>query len=96
MIIRRLAVSCTALALLAGCATVSEKSVPVESTATRTQQQQAQVANQQPQAKRFKRKLAIGRFTNESNYGRSLMTDQDYDRIGKQASDMLSAKLVKS
>jgi curli biogenesis system outer membrane secretion channel CsgG len=51
---------------------------------------------QQPLVKRFKRKVAIGRFTNESNYGRALMTDQDYDRIGKQASDMLASKMVKS
>ena len=96
MTVYRIFLSCIATALLAGCATVSEPPVAVESTASRTQQQQAQAANQLPQTKRFKRKLAIGRFTNESNYGRSLMTDQDYDRIGKQASDMLSAKLVKS
>lgn len=81
---------------LAGCATVSEPPVPVESPVPRVERQQAQAAVQQPLAKRFKRKLAIGRFTNESNYGRALMTDQDYDRIGKQASDMLAAQLVKS
>ena len=82
--------------LFTGCATVSEPPVPVESSVTKIQQQQAQAAVQQPLVKRFKRKVAIGRFTNESNYGRALMTDQDYDRIGKQASDMLASKMVKS
>jgi curli biogenesis system outer membrane secretion channel CsgG len=51
---------------------------------------------QQPTAKRYKRKIAIARFSNESNYGRALMTDSDYDQIGKQTSDMLISKLVKS
>lgn len=86
----------SAILSLAGCATVSEPPVPTESPVPRIQQQQAQVSVQQPLVKRFKRKVAIGRFTNESNYGRALMTDQDYDRIGKQASDMLGAKMVKS
>lgn len=81
---------------LAGCATVSEPPVAVESPVPKVQQQQAQLAARQPVAKQFKRKVAVGRFTNESNYGRALMTDQDYDRIGKQASDMLSSKMVKS
>ncbi len=83
-------------ALLAGCATVSEPPVPVSSPLPKVEQQQAQTAVLQASVKRFKRKIAIGRFTNESNYGRALMTDQDYDRIGKQASDMLATKLVKS
>lgn len=84
------------LAALSGCATVSERPVPLESPVTRPQQQKAQLAAQQPHTKRLKQKIAIGRFTNESNYGRALMTDQDYDRIGKQASDMLASKIVKS
>lgn len=84
------------LILLAGCATVSDRPVAVESPVPKLQQQQAQTKTQLPAEKRFKRKIAVGRFTNESNYGRALMTDQDYDRIGKQASDMLSSKMVSS
>ena len=38
----------------------------------------------------------MARFSNESNYGRSLLSDQDFDRIGKQASDMLMSRLVLS
>jgi curli biogenesis system outer membrane secretion channel CsgG len=82
--------------LLAACATVSERPVAVEAPVPQKQLQQAQIEAQQPAAKRYKRKVAIARFTNESNYGRTLMTDQDYDRIGKQASDMLASKLIKS
>jgi len=90
-------ISCGVISvLLAGCATVSEPPALVGSPVPVVQQQQAQAAVQQPLVKRFKRKVAIGRFTNESNYGRALMTDQDYDRIGKQASDMLASKMVKS
>lgn len=82
--------------LFAGCATVSERPADVEPPTSKTQLQQAQTTIQLPTAKRYKRKIAIARFTNESNYGRALMTDQDYDRIGKQASDMLASKLIKS
>lgn len=89
-------ISIAAATMITGCATVSDRPVAVESPVPKVQQQQAQVKSQAPIVKRFKRKIAIGRFTNESNYGRALMTDQDYDRIGKQASDMLSSKMVGS
>jgi len=82
--------------LFVGCATVSEKPIILESPASKNQLQQAQTISQLPITKRYKRKIAIARFTNESNYGRALMNDQDYDRIGKQASDMLASKLIKS
>jgi len=82
--------------LLSACATVSEKPVAVESPAPRAQQVQAQQEAQAPQAKRYKLKVAVGRFTNETNYGRSLLTDEELDRIGKQASDMLVSRLIQS
>ncbi|HET7787713.1 MAG TPA: CsgG/HfaB family protein [Myxococcales bacterium] len=82
--------------LLSACATVSQRPVPVEAPASRASQVAAQSAVQQPPAHRYKTKIAIARFTNESNYGRSLLTDQDLDRIGKQAGDMLMSRLVLS
>jgi curli biogenesis system outer membrane secretion channel CsgG len=82
--------------LLSACATVSERPVPVESPVSRGKQIAAQSAAQAPAAHRYKTKIAIARFTNESNYGRSLLTDQDLDRIGKQAGDMLMSRLVLS
>jgi curli biogenesis system outer membrane secretion channel CsgG len=42
----------------------------------------------------LKRKVAIARFTNETNYGRSFLVDHDADPIGKQALDILSKKLL--
>ena len=44
----------------------------------------------------LKRKIAVARFTNETKYGSGLFTDKNYDRIGKQASDILSSALTKS
>ena len=43
--------------------------------------------------KAIKRKVAIGRFSNETEYGKGLFYDKDNDPIGKQALDILSAKL---
>jgi curli biogenesis system outer membrane secretion channel CsgG len=82
-----------ALALaLAGCATVSQPQVTAEARVSRDRQAAAQA----PAARRYKTKLAVARFTNESNYGRSLLADADLDRLGKQASDMLMSRLVLS
>ena len=47
-----------------------------------------------PEAERMK--IAIGRFTNESTYGAGLFTDQSGDRLGKQASDLLTNHLVET
>ncbi len=47
-----------------------------------------------PEAERMK--IAIGRFTNESSYGAGLFTDQSGDRLGKQASDLLTNHLVET
>src|SRR5512138_2897887 len=86
----------TALALVA-CATPSQRPVVAESPVPAAQQVAAQqAATQSPAAPRYKRKVAIGRFTNETNYGRSLLNDDQLDRIGKQASDMLGSRLVMS
>lgn len=79
-----------------GCATMSEKARPIEAPVSEDQQLKAQELLQVPIVRRYKRKIAIGRFTNETNYGRALMTNDEYDLIGKQASDMLASKLIKS
>ena len=44
----------------------------------------------------LKRKVAIARFTNETKYGQSFFIDKNNDRIGKQAVDILSSKLVET
>ena len=84
------------IVLLSGCASVSREMKPVEAPVSQQQQIQAQQVAQLPQMKKYKRKIIIGRFTNETNYGRALITDENYDPIGKQASDMLATRLIKS
>lgn len=74
-----------------GCATVSTPVVVPVTPASTVQHQ----ANPLPE-KWFKRKIAVARFTNETRYGRSLLTDGDLDPLGKQASDMLYNRLIKS
>ena len=44
----------------------------------------------------LKRKVAIARFSNETSYGQSFFIDENNDKIGKQAVDLLSAKLVET
>jgi len=41
----------------------------------------------------LKRKVAVARFTNETKYGQSFFLDKNQDWIGKQAMDILSARL---
>lgn len=78
--------------LLLGCSTV-------------TQQQTNTLPNPEPnisptleqaQYKGLKRKVAIARFSNETNAGASLLLDSKDDRIGKQASDILAARLTET
>ena len=42
----------------------------------------------------LKRKIAIARFSNETQSGTSFLVDASGDRIGKQAADILSARLA--
>jgi curli biogenesis system outer membrane secretion channel CsgG len=44
----------------------------------------------------LKRKIALGRVSNESSYGRSLLRDSEGDPVGKQITDMLSKALTES
>lgn len=46
--------------------------------------------------KSLKRKVAIGRFSNETQYSKSIFYDKDNDPMGKQASDILSTRLSSS
>ncbi len=46
--------------------------------------------------KTIKRKVAIGRFSNETQYSKGLFYDKDNDPMRKQALDILSSKLAAS
>ena len=83
--------------LLAGCATVGSPPQETQAAASAVEQREAQAALQViPPAKRLKQKIAIGRFSNETRYGRTFIRDEAGDPLGKQASDMLAARLVES
>ena len=44
----------------------------------------------------LKKKVAIGRFSNETQYAKGIFYDRNNDPMGKQALDILSAKLAAS
>lgn len=48
------------------------------------------------EGKTLKRKVAIGRFTNETQYGKGIFYDRENDPMRKQAMDILSSKLAAS
>jgi curli biogenesis system outer membrane secretion channel CsgG len=84
------------IALLSGCATVKKQPEAVESSVSREAQLEAQKQQALPAKPKFKRKVAIGRFSNETRYGRSLLRDDENDPLGKQVSDILAGRLVES
>jgi len=66
-------------------------------TAPTLMAQETQMASvSQNAGKNLKFKVAIGRFSNETNYGKSLLRDNDLDPLGKQAADILTAYLAMS
>ena len=81
---------------LGACAVAGPPTVKHEGSSSQDAQIKAQqaLALALPEVKRFKRKIAIGRFSNETRYGRSLLRDQQGDPLGKQALDILSNQLV--
>ena len=82
----------SALVALAACV------VPPERETVELAGEQADVSPvlQKPTGRFLKRRVAISRFTNETNYGKSVFLDKEGDTIGKQASDILSARLAAS
>lgn len=91
-----LAISATAV--LSGCATQSrpiEVKEPPQSNAVQklVQEETAASAVTKPT---LKRKIALGRITNETTYGKSLLRDTAGDPVGKQIADMLSKALTES
>lgn len=84
--------------LVAGCAIqtppATQKEAP-QSIASQKAAQQA-VINQAPAAPTLKRKIALGRITNETNYGHSLLRDSHDDPLGKQVTDLMSKALTET
>lgn len=76
------ALGCT----LIGC-TVQQKVVQVEPQVMELQQ---------PEAQGLKRKVAIARFSNETQYAKGIFYDKENDPITNQALDILTTKLASS
>lgn len=81
--------------LFSGCATMQKTQThETPKNAKTVVSKTLQVSDEQPNG--LKRKVAIGRFTNETKYGQSFFIDKNNDKIGKQAMDILSSKLFES
>jgi len=85
-------------ALLSGCAIQTPPVAQKEAPQSIAEQKAAQRAaeSQAPVVPTLKRKIALGRITNETNYGQSLLRDNHDDPLGKQVTDLMSKALTES
>jgi curli biogenesis system outer membrane secretion channel CsgG len=83
---------------ITGCAIQTPHVTPKEGPATGAEQRAAQqaLATQAPKKPTLKRKIALGRISNETTYGRSLLRDASGDPLGKQVTDLFSKSLTES
>ena len=83
---------------LSGCAIqtppIEQKESP-QPLSTQKSAQQA-ITSQAPATPTLKRKIALGRITNETNYGQSLLRDRHDDPLSKQVTDLMSKALTES
>lgn len=86
------AMATTAL-LLVACATVEAQPerVVVESVVS-----QPAISEALPEAPVLKRRIALARFSNSTNYGKGLLFDGENDPLANQASDMLVQRLIET
>ncbi len=76
-----------AFALLCSLSANAQRKTVVTTPVTTETQQEGRV---------IKRKVAIGRFSNETQYAKGIFYNKENDPMGKQALDILSAKLAAS
>lgn len=88
----------SAVIAMSGCAVqapiISQKEAP-QPIAVQKSAQEA-VTSQALMTPTLKRKIALGRITNETNYGQSLLRDRHDDPLGKQVTDLMSKALTES
>jgi len=84
--------------LLSGCAVQAPPITQLEALQPLAAQRAAQQAflTAAPVAPSLKRKIALGRITNETSYGQSLLRDNSGDPLGKQVTDLMSKALTAS
>ena len=90
--------SITAALFLSACATQAPPVAQVEAPQSTAAQKKAQqsVQTMAPASPTLKHKIALGRITNETNYGRSLLRDSQGDPLGKQVTDLMSKALTET
>lgn len=71
-------------------------SMAIPVSAQNTETTPAEIENASQPQRTIKRKVAIGRFTNETQYAKGLFYDRENDPMRKQALDILSSKLASS
>ena len=101
MVMMKGAVQICIACLLASCATYDKREVRQSLPEPTNPSSQLPAINSSlssttPAQRVLRRKIAVSRFTNETKYGSGLFTDKNNDRLGKQASDILSSELTKS
>lgn len=86
------------IGILGGCAIQTPPIEQKEAPQSLQAQKEAQktIKEQTPSKPTLKRKIALGRVTNETVYGRSLLRDEYNDPLGKQVTDMMSKVLTES
>ncbi len=79
--------------VLTGCATLQE-----EQNTTIVQSSTLQAQEPSPEAQILKKKIAVGRFTNDTRMANSFLTegDDNPEKLSRAATDILSTKLVQS
>lgn len=90
--------SASLVILLTGCAVQTPPINTVEAPQSAATQRAAQqgVLTAAPSVPTLKRKIALGRISNETNYGQSLLRDRTDDPLGKQVTDLMSKALTSS
>lgn len=85
-------------AIMTGCAMQAPQIMQKEVSPSISQQKVAQqaVISAAPPAPTLKRKIALGRISNETHYGMSLLRDDQGDPLGKQVTDLMSKGLTES
>lgn len=81
---------------LAACATQTPQMQDVEPGVSPEAQQAAQQAAQETTKLALKRKIAVGRLSNETTYGKSLLGSSAEDRMALKITDMFVQSLINS
>lgn len=98
-LIDRTGIVCILLSIFAsGCAVQTPPLAQTDALQAIAAQKAAQqsIIAKAPPVPTLKRKIALGRITNETNYGQSLLRDRHDDPLGKQVTDLMSKALTES